>query len=652
MRGDLGSDLTALRRLWPAIRAYRGRFVQTVLASLSVQIGTVGAAVASAWLAGLALVTLDPGWPTGRDAVLGGLALLLVAAAAAGTWAEMYVAHDLAYLVLAAFRVRLFDRLRRTQPSRSDPRRSGDLSATAMSDVESLEWIYAHVFAQVGTAAVTVLGGTIALALIDPVVLAVLVPATALLLSVPWWFAKRATAHGAELRQASASYTSDIIDTVQGLSEIAEAGAMPRRRAQLDASWQRVERAGVRNALRGSVEAASGDLLVSLAAIGALFIVSLHVHAGQIPVSSAPIVVALIGAVLAPTATVASTLKELGGLRAAASRLFALLDAPDATEPAAHPLATKPTGEVLRVSSLWFGYDPDRPVLRGVDFALHRGEVVAVVGASGAGKSTLINLIRRFWDADQGSIRVLGTDIRDLADADLRRHTAIVEQDVRVFAGSLRDNLTLGRPDATPEVIATAVADARLGTLVAGLPAGLDSPVGERGTGLSGGEAARLALARALVMEPDLLVLDEATANLDASIELELHRALSRTAPSRATLIVAHRRSTVERADRVIVLEGGRVSADTTPDGLSATGVWWDALPPSPDHKPRDEDWASPDPENTCAAGRTRFRRREALAARHRGEGGVSRRTTGSGDGSACQECPAPGHRPATGGSA
>lgn len=579
MRGDLGSDLTAMRRLWPAIRAYRGRFVQTVLASLSVQIGTVGAAVASAWLAGLALVTLDPGWPTGRDAVLGGLALLLVAAAAAGTWAEMYVAHDLAYLVLAAFRVRLFDRLRRTQPSRSDPRRSGDLSATAMSDVESLEWIYAHVFAQVGTAAVTVLGGTIALALIDPVVLAVLVPATALLLSVPWWFAKRATAHGAELRRASASYTSDIIDTVQGLSEIAEAGAMPRRRAQLDASWQRVERAGVRNALRGSVEAASGDLLVSLAAIGALFVVSLHVHSGQIPVSSAPIVVALIGAVLAPTAAVASTLKELGGLRAAASRLFALLDAPNATEPAAHPLAAQPTGEVLRVSSLWFGYDPGRPVLRGVDFALHRGEVVAVVGASGAGKSTLINLIRRFWDADQGSIRVLGTDIRDLADADLRRHTAIVEQDVRVFAGSLRDNLTLGRPDATPEVIATAVADARLGTLVAGLPAGLDSPVGERGTGLSGGEAARLALARALVMEPDLLVLDEATANLDASIELELHRALSRTAPSRATLIVAHRRSTVERADRVIVLEGGRVSADTTPDGLSAIGVWWDALP-------------------------------------------------------------------------
>ena len=500
-------------------------------------------------------------------------------AAAAGTWAEMYVAHDLAYLVLAAFRVRLFDRLRRTQPSRSDPRRSGDLSATAMSDVESLEWIYAHVFAQVGTAAVTILGGTVALALIDPVVLAVLVPATVLLLSVPWWFAGRATAHGAELRRASASYTSDIIDTVQGLSEIAEAGAMPRRRSQLDASWQRVERAGVRNALRGSVEAASGDLLVSLAAIGALFIVSLHVHAGQIPVSSAPIVVALIGAVLAPTATVASTLKELGGLRAAASRLFGLLDAPDATEPAAHPVAPRPTDEVLRVSSLWFGYDPGRPVLRGLDFALRRGEVVAVVGASGAGKSTLINLIRRFWDPDQGSIRVLGTDIRDLADADLRRHTAIVEQDVRVFAGSLRDNLTLGRPGAAPEVIATAVEDAQLGALVAGLPAGLDSPVGERGTGLSGGEAARLALARALVLEPDLLVLDEATANLDASIELELHRALTRTAAGRATLIVAHRRSTVERADRVIVLEDGRIIADTTPDGLAASGTWWNALP-------------------------------------------------------------------------
>ena len=569
MLDDLRSDLTALARLWPAIRAHRARFVQTVVANMLVQLGTIGVGVGAAWMAGVAMVGTDPAWPGSGELWVLGLIGLLVVIAAAATWAEMYVAHDLAYLVLAALRVRLFDRLRRSHPSRADRRRSGDVSATAMADVESLEWIYAHVFAQVGTALLTLLGGAVALFVIDPILLVVLVPATPLILSVPWWFVRAATRHGAEVREANAAYTADIVDTVQGLDELASAGALTRRRLQLDASFARAERAGIRNAMRGSLEAAAGDVLVSSAALLSLFLVAYQARQGLIPLQLAPVVISLVGAVLAPAAAVASTLKELGGLRAAASRLFSLLDAPETAPPADQPRVPDiETGEVLVLRDVWFGYQANDPVLRGVDLTVRRGETVALVGPSGAGKSTLVDLVRRFWDPDRGSIEVLGVNLRELADADLRRHISVVEQDVRVFAGSLHDNLVLGRPDAATTLVEGAVDAARLRDVATSLPRGLESTIGERGTGLSGGEAVRLAVARSLVVAPDLLVLDEATANLDAGIELELHRALARSAAGRATLIVAHRTSTIERADRVIVLEGGRVVAEGRPDEI------------------------------------------------------------------------------------
>lgn len=566
MRRDLLADLTALARLWPAIRDHRARFAQTVLANALVQIGTVGVSVGAAWLAGEAIAATGPSWPSTGDVWIIVLIGLLVVTAAAATWAEMYVAHDLAYLVLASLRVQLFDRFRQTQPSRSERRRSGDVSTAAMSDIESLEWIYAHVFAQVGTALLTLVGGAVALVLIDPVLLLVLAPATVVILSVPWWFSRAATRHGRELREARATYTADIVDTVQGLDELASANALGRWRAQLDRASARADRAGMINALRGSVEQAAGDMLVTTAALMSLLIVAVQVRDGAVAPEQAPVVVALIGAVLAPAVAVASTLKELGGLRAAAGRLFALLDAPETTKPASEPVEPNVDAEeVLALNDVWFGYSSDHPVLQGVELVVRRGETVALVGESGAGKSTIVNLVRRFWDPDQGAVRVLGTNVRDLDDDELRRRVSVVEQDVRVFAGSLRDNLLLGAPEARPNRLDAAIDDAQLRELVSALPSGTESPVGERGTGLSGGQATRVAVARALVVSPDLLVMDESTANLDAGVELELHRALSRTAPDRATLIVAHRPSTIERADRVVVLADGRVVADGSP---------------------------------------------------------------------------------------
>lgn len=574
MFDDLRRDLSALARLWPALHDHRARFGQTVAASMLVQIGTVGVSVGAAWMAGQAIVTTDPSWPTTGDTWVIALIGVLVLTAAAATWAEMYVAHDLAYVVLASLRVRLFDRFRRSQPSRTDRRRSGDVSTAAMADIESLEWIYAHVFAQVGTAVLTLLGGAVALVVIDPVLLLVLLPATPLILSVPWWFARAATRHGRELREAHAAYTADVVDTVRGLDELASANALPRWRARLDRASARADRAGMINAVRGSAEQAAGDVLVSVAALTSLLVIADQINRGVVSPALAPVVVSLVGAVLAPAAAVASTLKELGGLRAAAARLFDLLDAPDTTTSPLDPIdpvAPDPDADVvLRLQDVRFSYLPGRPVLRGVALTVRRGETVALVGTSGAGKSTIVDLVRRFWDPDDGCIQVLGVDVRDMSDAELRRRVAVVEQDVRVFAGSLHDNLALGAPEADPQTLEAAVLDAQLGDLVSALPDGTASSVGERGTGLSGGQATRLAVARALVVSPDLLVMDESTANLDAGVELELHRALSGTARHRATLVVAHRPSTIERADRVVMLDRGVIVAQGTPAEVAA----------------------------------------------------------------------------------
>src|SRR5436305_2700820 len=256
--------------------------------------------------------------------------------------------------------------------------------------------------------------------------------------------------------------------------------------------------------------------------------------------------------------------------RAGADRIFELLDSnPVVTEsPDAQGL-----GEVrgqLDFDDVRFGYMRSEPVLDG--FALHvpPGEVVALVGASGSGKSTVSLLLPRFYDVQHGSVRIDGTGVRDVTLDSLRRQIGVVFEESFLFSDSVRNNIAFGVPDATFEDVITAAKAAEAHDFIMALPDGYETVVGERGLTLSGGQRQRVALARALLTDPHILILDDATSSVDARVEEEIHATLRRLLEGRTTLLIAHRRSTLRLADRIAVVDAGRVADVGTHEELMA----------------------------------------------------------------------------------
>src|SRR5690606_18435475 len=216
-----------------------------------------------------------------------------------------------------------------------------------------------------------------------------------------------------------------------------------------------------------------------------------------------------------------------------------------------------------------FSYEPGTPVLEDVTFTIEPGETVALVGPSGAGKSTLVNLIARFYDPDSGVVRVDGYDLRTVDPRSLRRQIGLVPQDPVLFGISIAENIAVSRPDAGMEEVRRAAELAHAHDFITRLPAGYDTVAGERGASLSGGQRQRIAIARAILADPRILILDEATSALDSESEAAIHAALQRIRQGRTVILIAHRASTVMMADRIIVLDRGRVVQQGTHQELS-----------------------------------------------------------------------------------
>ncbi|MCC5885825.1 MAG: ATP-binding cassette domain-containing protein [Gammaproteobacteria bacterium] len=271
---------------------------------------------------------------------------------------------------------------------------------------------------------------------------------------------------------------------------------------------------------------------------------------------------------------ISEVVADLQRAAGATERLMELLSAENALPRAAEPrVLPEPVRGVVAVSGLTFAYPTRRstPALRDLAFKVRPGEHLALVGPSGAGKSTLFDLLLRFYDPDQGSIALDGIDIRELDPEDLRRHIALVSQDPALFTGSVADNIRYGRPDASDAELRSAAEAAFAHGFIAELPEGYDTELGEAGLRLSGGQRQRIAIARAVLKDPAILLLDEATSALDAESEHAVQRALARLAEGRTTLVIAHRLATVMSADRILVLDQGRVVGEGTHASLLAS---------------------------------------------------------------------------------
>ncbi|MFJ8194266.1 ABC transporter ATP-binding protein [Streptomyces sp. NPDC096094] len=552
----------ALRALLPALAAHRAMTARTCAAALLEQGSLVALLTLAAHTVGAAVI--DGEAPSvGTVTVLVALALTR----ALTTWREMDLSHDLAYRVLAALRVRVFDGLARSAPARIAGRRSGDLAATAMADVEALEFFYAHTTAQLLASGTVFTGGSVFLALVEPWLLAAVLPVAALLAAAPFADARARTARGGRTRTAVAALSADTVETVDGLRELLAFGGLAEHRRRLAERGRQVGDAQRAEAGWEAVAAAVRDLLIVVAVLGVVAAAAQSVTSGRLHGAWAPAAMALALSVLGPVAESARALSQAVALRAAAARVDAAVKAPALAPPpvAPRPLPPGPLG--VRLHRVRFDYG-GRPVLNGVDLTVHPGRTLALVGASGAGKSTCAHLLARFWDPAAGAVQLLPADgdpvdVREVSDTELRRAVVLVGQDTPLFHGTLAENLRLAAPDADDRSLAEA---ARLCGVDRIAP--LDTPVGERGATLSGGQRARIALARALLVRPRVLVLDESTAHLDNSGDAELATALRQE--GRTTIVIAHRPATIRRADRIAVLEDGLVTEEGTWEELTS----------------------------------------------------------------------------------
>jgi subfamily B ATP-binding cassette protein MsbA len=546
-----------LRRLAPRVRPYAGALgAAVVLLLASTAIGLAFPLVVRE--------LLDAAFLQGDRGMLDRIALVLIGLfglQALLNFAQSYLTASTSERVVADLRRDLFDALVWQSPAFFAARRVGELTSRISSDAGLIQQVLRFGVPELVRQGLFLVGAAVLITITNPRLTLVTLTAIPFAILTAWFFGRRVRRLSTGIQDTLAQATARA---EQVFTQIRTVQSFTRERWESDRFGEEVDRTRDEG-LRRAVARASLTGAVTFAGFGAIVLV---LWEGGRLVLAGDLTAGTLVAFLLYAVTISGAITSLAGFwgnlqeaSGAARRIFELLDRTPTLESPVDPEdLPDPVRGHVRYEGVTFRYGDDLPrVLKGVELELREGETVAVVGASGAGKSTLAALLPRFFDVEEGRVTVDGVDVRDAHLRELREAVGVVPQEPMLFAGTVRENLLYGRPGASDEELEAAARSAHAHGFIEGFPRGYDEPIGERGITLSGGQRQRLAIARVMLKRPRVLILDEASSSLDAESERLVQDALDHLMEGRTTLVIAHRLSTVLRADRIVVLEGGVV---------------------------------------------------------------------------------------------
>ena len=573
--------LGTARRLWEAARGQRWRLVVAAVCSVLYVAGSLGATAYSAGLIDLLWNNIQATFEAGAPFVVtlenGGVQILTFL----GIWTAAWGAYTVQVLVMASFaerlnlglRRRIGEKLSRLPLAYYDAHQPGDTISRATNDLDKVSEVLQRGLLQLLIAVCMVGGAVILMATYDLVLTGVFV-VFGLVASVATKLVTARTLKVAAARQAAlGDLTGRVEEAYSGRAVIKAFGREDASLAEVAEAAERLAETSATADFVTNAIAPAIRLLMRLCQVTIGLLAGGMLVMGQISVGVFQAFFQYVMQASEPFTQLALTVNMLQGALAAAERVFAFLDedevVPDPVSPAELPEAVE--GRVA-FEHVRFGYAPDRPLMRDVSLVAEPGQKVAIVGATGAGKTTLINLLMRFYEVDGGRITLDGVDTRDLTRAELRRQFGMVLQDAWLFEGTIAENIAYGKPGATREEVEAAARAAHVDFFVRTLPHGYDTMLSNDAENISQGQRQLLTIARAMLTDPSILILDEATSSVDTRTEQAIVRAMEAIMENRTSFVIAHRLSTIVDADLILVMEKGTIIEQGTHAELLAAG--------------------------------------------------------------------------------
>jgi ABC-type multidrug transport system fused ATPase/permease subunit len=480
--------------------------------------------------------------------------------------------------MLLELRRKLFRHFGRLDIAFHDRYTSGRVVSRSTNDVEAIQEMLETGFDSLLTAVLTLGGTAILLVVLDVRLGLMCLVAFPVLVGLVRWFARESARTYGRVRESAALVIVQFVETMTGIKAVQAYRRQPRNQQIFDAvaDTYRVDNEHSFRLLAIFMPAVKlvGNLTTGVVLLYGGYLV-MH---GQMTIGTLTAFLLYLRMFFEPMQEISQFFNTFQSASSALEKIAGVLRLQPAVAEPSRPLSLTAVRGEIALRDVSFGYTPDHPVLSGMTLTVPAGQTVALVGTTGAGKTTIAKLIARFYDPGVGSVALDGVDLRQLAHHDLRRHVVMVTQENFLFSGTVADNIRFGRPDAGDAEVRAAATAVGADTFITALPDGYDTDVAKRGGRLSAGQRQLVAFARAFLADPAVLILDEATSSLDIPSERQVQRALRTVLASRTALIIAHRLSTVAIADRVLVLEHGRVVEDGTPDALIGAGGRYAAL--------------------------------------------------------------------------